>query len=110
MQAGQLGAVAQPHIPPVVTGARSDHWINGLRTKGMLWVDIILLRNTVIDKHSLRKLRAKAESSVISATFSSLLIFSTLTNGEHPMHPNAPTSVFTVTGILHTNQAPSLRH
>lgn len=82
---GWLGAAAQPRIPPVVTGAKSDHWFRGLGTKGILWTEIIQLGNTVTDRHSLRKQRAKAECPVISASFGSLLI-SSITNLWR-MHP-----------------------
>ena len=105
---GRLGAAAQPRMPPAVTGAKSDHWFHGLCTKGMLWMEIIQLGNTVTDRHSLRKQMAKAECPVISASFGSLLIFSI--TSQWRMHPNAPTSGFTVTGILLTSQAPSLGH
>lgn len=82
---GWLGAAAQPRTPPAVTGAKSDHWFRGLCTKGILWTDIIQLGNTVTDRHSLRKQRAKAECPVIYARFGSLLV-SSITN-RWRMHP-----------------------
>lgn len=105
---GWLGAAARPRTPPAVTGAKSHHCFHGLCTKGMLWTEIIQLGNTVIDRHSLRKQRAKAECPVISASFGSLLIFSITDRWR--MHPNALTSAFAVTGILLTSQAPSPGH